>query len=155
MEDFKRQLINIGESTLSKGEREMNELLPKSDRDAANLFRGDTYLRRKAIEKVLISNYVKHYQNLLDNGVMDEFLPVMKELHISEEKEDIDKNTDIMFITISPAEKKLSHFDLIKLLNRFCLLKHITNYIYVLEQRFSGIPDDKYKSLGEGIHAHI
>lgn len=155
MEDFVRQLIKTGEHSMTAQERSMNDLLPEESRNSANLFRGDSALRRIAMEKVLIKNYMKHYQKLLDDGEMDEFLPIIKQMHIQEEKDDIEKNTNLMFITISPAEKKFNYLNFIKLLDRFCKLIYVKNYIYVLEQRFSGVPDEKYNSLGDGIHAHI
>jgi len=155
VEQVNRLLAVIGENTLTKGEREMNDLLPKNERDISNQFRGDMAIRRKALEKVLMNKYMKYYEDILDSGELDEHLPIMKEIRKKEEKDDEVKKSDFMLITFAPKDLKMNPLELIKYMERIVKFSFIKQYIYVLEQRYSGDPDEDYKELGSGIHSHL
>lgn len=155
VEQVNRLLTKIGEMTLSKHEREMNDELPKESRDLANQFRGDMAIRQKALEKVLMNKYMKYYESLLDSGELDEYLPIMKKIHEKEEQEDDVKKSEYMFITFSPQELNMKPLELIKYMERIVKFTFIKQYIYVIEQRYSGEPDEKYQKLGSGIHTHL
>lgn len=155
VEQIQRHLIRIGESTLGKGEKEMNDLLPKESADIANAYRGDLHIRQKAFEKVLMNKYMKYYESLLDSRELDEVLPIMKKIHEKEDVEDEVKKSDYLFITICPKELKFNSLEFLKYMERIVKFKWVKKYIYVLEQRFNGEPDEKNKALGYGIHTHI
>lgn len=154
-EQVNRLLAVIGEFTLTKGEREMSDLLPKQERDISNQFRGDMAIRRKALEKVLMNKYMKYYEDILDSGELDDYLPIMKEIRKKEEKDDEVKKSSYMLITFAPQELKMKPLELIKLMERIVKFSFIKGYVYVLEQRYSGEPTEKYKELGSGIHSHL
>lgn len=155
MEDIKRLLAKTGELTLTQQERAMMDDLPAESRDIANVFRADMALRRKALEQVILEDYKRHYREILASGVIDEILPIYKKIHEEEDKLDDVLKSDYMFITISPQELKMKPFELLKYMERIVKFSWIKRYCYVLEQRFNGVPDEKYKELGSGIHSHL
>lgn len=154
-EQIQRILVKLGESTLGKGEKEMNDLMPKESADIANAFRGDMLIRQRAFEKVLMNKYMKYYESILDSGELDDMLPIMKKIHEKEEKEDECRKSDYCFITICPQELRMNPLELIKYAEKVVKFVYIKKYCYVIEQRFSGIPDDRNKQLGDGIHLHM
>jgi len=156
VDEFTRRLADVGERSLTVAERAMNgEIEDKASLDSANLYRGDCEIRRKALERALLAKYTAHYTRILDSGIVDHLLPIMKQIHIQEDMQDEVKKSKYMFITFSPQELSLNPFTFIKYVNKFVKLSYIKEYLYVLEQRYSGVPDDKYKKLGDGIHVHL
>lgn len=114
----------------------------------------DKKLRQDALKKVLTRRYESYMLKLIESNEADELLPTLKKIREEEDKKDESVNSDNCFITISPGEV-LSYLEFIRLIEKFVKLKPIKSYCYVLEQRYSGIPDEKYKKLGEGLHTHI
>lgn len=115
----------------------------------------DVAFRTEALSHVLRNKYISYYNQLIETETVEELLPTLKK--IKEQRDDVDNitNSDILFITIAPAEGELNPLNFLKLLTRFCSFKWIKQYIFVLEQRFNGIENEKYKKLGDGLHAHI
>jgi len=115
----------------------------------------DRQLRCDALQQVLKNKYIQYYNTLIETENVEELLPTLKKIKELRDKEDHLTNSDYLFITISPAEGEIKPLALLKLLDRFCKLKWVHQFVYVLEQRFNGIPNDKYKNIGDGLHAHI
>jgi len=119
------------------------------------MFELDKNLRVDALNHVLKNKYIQYYNQLIETETVEDLLPTLKKIKEQRDNQDVITNSDILFITISPAEGELKPLNFIKLLERFCSFKWIKQYVYVLEQRFNGIENEKYKKLGDGLHAHI
>jgi len=119
------------------------------------MFELDKNLRVDALNHVLKNKYIQYYNQLIETETVEDLLPTLKKIKEQRDNQDVITNSDILFITISPAEGELKPLNFIKLLERFCSFKWVKQYVYVLEQRFNGIENEKYKKLGDGLHAHI
>jgi len=119
------------------------------------MFELDKNLRVDALNHVLKNKYIQYYNQLIETETVEDLLPTLKKIKEQRDNQDVITNSDILFITISPAEGELKPLNFIKLLERFCSFKWIKQYVYVLEQRFNGTENEKYKKLGDGLHAHI
>jgi len=160
MEDIKfvlRQMVEVKLEAhdLSYLERirdkpEMMEVFYKN-----KMFELDKNLRVDALNHVLKNKYIQYYNQLIETETVEDLLPTLKKIKEQRDSQDVITNSDILFITISPAEGELKPLNFIKLLERFCSFKWVKQYVYVLEQRFNGIENEKYKKLGDGLHAHI
>ena len=119
------------------------------------MFDLDKEMRISALKTVLRKKYIQYYNQLIETEAAEELFPTLKKIKELRDNQDAITNSDILFITISPAEGELKPLNFIKLLERYCSLKWVKQYIFVLEQRFNGIENEKYKKLGDGLHAHI
>lgn len=152
-DNIKALLCKVGQMSISKGERQMEDgLLGVED---INVYRADMMIRAEALKKVLLQKYVNYYSRLIDSGEYDDLLPVIKKIHQEEEKDDDCKKSDYCFITFSPRELKMKPLEFIRLMERICKLSFIKKYLYVVEQRYNGIPNENYKEIGDGIHTHL
>lgn len=114
----------------------------------------DKKLRQDALKKVLVRRYENYMSHLLDAENAEELLPTIKKIKELDEKKDECLKSPYVFITISP-EKSVGVLELIRLIEKFVKLKWVKSYCYVLEQRYSGEPDDIHKKIGDGLHSHI
>lgn len=114
----------------------------------------DKKLKTEALRKVLLRKYESYIIDLIENEDEAELLPTLQKLREKEIKNDDKINSDFVFITISPVNT-VDYIELIQYAEKFVKLKFIVNYCYVLEQRFSGVPDERHKKLGDGMHMHF
>lgn len=119
------------------------------------MFELDKNLRVDALTHVLKNKYINYYNQLIDTETVEELLPTLKKIKELENSQDNVKNSNIMFITLSPAQGEINPLNFVKLLDRFCNLSFIKQHVYVIEQRFNGEPNEKHQKLGSGMHAHI
>lgn len=153
LEGFKRILINIGENATPAKIRDEYSKMPYGN-DAME-YKGYQVLRQKAFERCVMRRMEKFYDSQIDAGAFDEIMPIFKEIRKMEEAKDDVKKSNFYFITIAPADLYMNPFELMKLADKFCKLCFIKNSFYVVEQRFDGEPNEKYKKVGDGIHLHI
>lgn len=113
----------------------------------------DKKLRQDALKKVLSRRYERYMEQLIDNSNAEELLPTLKLIKEQEAKSDECLKSNYVFITISP--KFVGVMEFIRLIEKFVKLKAIRRYCYVIEQRYSGEPDEINKKLGDGLHTHI
>lgn len=118
----------------------------------------DKKFKIEALKKVVMKHYEYYTKSLLEAENAEELLPTLKKIKELKEQENLKLDECIksqyVFITISPV-KTVSYLELLKYCSNFCNKKFIKSYLYVLEQRFDGEPNDKYKELGQGLHAHL
>lgn len=115
----------------------------------------DKKFRVEALRDVLKKKYYNYYKTLIETEDVGELLPTLKKIKEMEDKEPEIKKSNIMFITLAPAENEISVDNFVKKTIEFCEFKYVKQYVFVIEQRFNGVPNDKYKKLGEGMHIHI
>ena len=114
-------------------------------------------IKKEALLKVIQNKYTKYYSDIIDYSSPEELAKILPDLaELKKKQEDLGdiKSGPIMFITISP-EKSVGPFELIKYLEKFVKLKFVKKYLYVLEQRYNGEPNEEYKKEGDGMHAHL
>lgn len=115
----------------------------------------DKEFRLNALKEVLKRKYINYYKTLIETENVEELLPTLKKIKELENMQPDIKKSNIMFITLAPAENEIYYDNFIKKTLEFCEFKYIQNYVFVIEQRFNGVPNEKYKSLGDGMHIHI
>lgn len=111
----------------------------------------------ESLERVLSRHYDAYFTNLLFNEDVEGLLPTfnkIKEMKKKQEDMDGDFKSNYSFITISPVNT-VGWLELFKQCEKFAKLKFVKQYIFVLEQRYDGIPNDKYKIPGDGLHVHL
>lgn len=114
-------------------------------------------IKKEALMKVIQNKYTKYYSDIIDYSTPEELAKILPDLaELKKKQEDMDdvKTGPIMFITFSPPST-VGPFELIKYLEKLVKLKFIKRYLYVLEQRYDGVPNEKYKKEGDGMHAHL
>lgn len=114
----------------------------------------DKKLRQDALKKVLVRRYENYMSHLLESETAEELLPTLKKIKELEISKDECLKSSYVLITIAP-EKSVGLLELIRLVEKFVKLKWVKSYCYVLEQRYSGEPNEKYKKPGDGLHIHI
>lgn len=138
-----------------------SEWTPQQDKAMlyAGLYNLDKELKVEALRKVLSKRYEYYMNKLIDAENAEELLPTLKKIKemkkADEEKYDECLKSNYAFITIAPVNNSVKPLELIKYCDNFCKKKFVKQYIFVLEQRYDGIPNEKYKNIGEGLHAHI
>lgn len=114
-------------------------------------------IKKDALLKVIQNKYTKYYSDIIDYAEPEQLAKILPDLaslkEKQEEMEDL-KTGKIMFITFAP-QKSVDVYELIKYLEQLTKFKFIKKYLYVLEQRFDGEPNEKYKKEGDGMHAHL
>lgn len=153
LEGFKRILINIGENATPAKIRDEYAKMPYGN-DAME-YKGYQVLRQKAFERCVMRRMEKFYDSQIDAGAFDEIMPIFKEIRKIEDAKDDIKKSNYYFITLAPADLYMNPFELMKLADKFSKLTFIKNSFYVVEQRYDGEPNEKYKKVGDGIHLHI
>ena len=169
MDDIKGLLEKMVICDLTKDEqiefdKVMSDYISSGDRTkydiwlAPKLIRLESKFKMDALKKVLEKKYYQYYCNLIEDVTADDtagVLPVISKMKVKEDKEEMIKNSDYVFLTICPA-KGAGVFEVIKYVERFVKLKFVKQYLYVLEQRFCENEDDKVNvKLGDGLHVHI
>ena len=153
LEGFKRILICVGENATPAKIRDEYSKMGEAGACAME-YKGYQVLRQKAFERCVMRRMEKFYDSQIDAGAFDEIMPIFKEIRKMEEAKDDVKKSNYYFITLCPKEK-LNPFDLMKIADNFIKLSFVKKAVYVVEQRFSGEPDEVNKVLGDGIHIHI
>lgn len=115
----------------------------------------DREMRIAALKEVLKSKYINYYRTLIDTENVEELLPTLKKIKELELSQDNVENSPYMFITLAPPKGEIDVHHFIKLALRFCNFKYIQKYVFVIEQRFNGIPNEMYSRIGDGMHMHI
>lgn len=117
----------------------------------------DKELRKASLKRVIERRLDSYYMDkLLNSNDLEELLPVFKEIREDEEKKDIIKQSKYCFITYSPPPSSpLDVFEFIRLVDKVAKFSYIKKYMYVVEQRFDGVPNEKYKRPGDGMHIHL
>jgi len=100
----------------------------------------------QSLKNVLMRNFERHWQTLIDEGDADEIIPILKEM---KEKKDDKFKSDYLFITINPSPN-VSIIEFLKLLPRIDKKVWIKQYLYVIEQRSENLAE-----LGKGFHLHL
>lgn len=112
-------------------------------------------LKIQSVKRVLERRLDSYYMNKIINCEdCDELLPILKEIRDAEDKEDNVRNSRYLFMTFAPAST-YSCWDIMKKINDIVKWKWVKKYLYVVEQRFDGIPNEKYKEVGQGHHIHM
>lgn len=169
MDDIKGLLEKMVICDLTKEEqiefdKVMSDYMKSGNRDlydiwlAPKMIRLESKFKMDALKKVLEKKYYQYYCNLIEDITADDaagVLPVISKMKIKEDKEEMIKNSDYVFLTICPA-KGAGVFEIIKYVDRFVKLKFVKQYLYVLEQRYCENSEDKINTkLGDGLHVHI
>lgn len=116
----------------------------------------DKKLRATALRDILRRKYTNYYQTLLDTTEnVETLLPTLKKIREMEDTNPDIKNSPIMFITLAPAKGDITIDNFIKKTMEFCNFRYIKQSLFVIEQRFNGIPNKENKELGDGMHIHI
>lgn len=114
----------------------------------------DMKMRKESLKRCIERHLDSYYMNKLYNcDELHDLLPILKEIRLEEEARDDVRNAQYCFITFAP--QGCSVWDVMKRIDKVIKFKWIKKYLYVCEQRFDGIPNDKYKKLGEGHHIHL
>lgn len=111
----------------------------------------------ESLERVLSRHYDAYFTNLLFNEDVEGLLPTFNKIkEMKKKQEDVDENfkSNYSFITIAPVNT-VGWLELYKQCEKFVKLKFVKQYLFVFEQRYGGIPNDKYKIPGDGLHAHL
>lgn len=114
-------------------------------------------MKKEALMQVIKQKYIRYYSNIIDASTPEELhkvLPELADLKKKEEELTDAKSGPVMFITISPA-LSVGVYELIKYIEKLTKFKFIKKSLYVLEQRFDGMPTENYKAQGDGLHAHL
>lgn len=162
MEDIKALLNVMVREGLKPEEMDYIETLTKAGNnvDLEIFYQNKYYMldrefRINALKEVLKRKYINYYKTLIDTENVEELLPTLKKIKELEDSTPDIKRSDIMFITLAPPENEISVDNFVKKTLEFCEFKYIKQYVFVIEQRFNGEPNDKYKKLGDGAHIHI
>lgn len=162
MEEIKALLNVMVREGLTPEESNYLEILTKSNNanDIDIFFKNKYYMldrefRLNALKEVLRRKYINYYQTLINTENVEELLPTLKKIKELEDATPDIKKSNIMFITLAPAENEILADNFIKKTMEFCEFKYIQKYLFVIEQRFNGEPNEKYKKLGDGMHIHI
>jgi CRISPR/Cas system endoribonuclease Cas6 (RAMP superfamily) len=162
MEDIKSLLNVMVQDTLKPEDREYLETLQNdNNQKAIDVFMANKYyfldrdFRIEALREELKKKYRNYYRTLIETENVAELLPTLKKIKEMEELQPDIKKSDIMFITLAPPENEINNDNFIKKTLEFCEFKYIKQYLFVIEQRFNGTPNEKYKKLGDGSHIHI
>lgn len=163
MDDLKFVLKQLVDTKLTAADTDyLNFVRTKDDAEVLmdtfyknKMFEIDKNLRVEALTHVLKNRYINYYNTLIETEAVEELLPTLKKIKEQQDNQDNITNSDIMFLTLSPAAGEMTPLNFVKLLDRFTRLGFIKQYVYVIEQRYNGIPNEKYKNLGDGMHAHI
>lgn len=116
----------------------------------------DKDLRVSALREVLKKKYINYYRTLIETENVEELLPTLKKIKEMENaSEESVKNSDYLFITLAPPENEISIDNMIKKLTEICKFKYITQSLFVIEQRYNGVPNEKYQKPGDGLHYHL
>lgn len=115
----------------------------------------DREFRINALKEVLKRKYINYYKTLIETENVEELLPTLKKIKELEDVTPDIKKSNIMFITLAPPENEISIDNFIRKTLEFCEFKYVKQYVFVIEQRFNGEPNEKYKKLGDGAHIHI
>lgn len=110
-----------------------------------------------AMDKYLQKKYYSYVTDMMENLTADEtegLLPVISNMKRKEEKDEIEKKTEFVLLTICPAGNA-GFMECQKYMTRLCKCKFIKKYSYCFEQRFNGEPTEKYKVSGDGLHIHL
>lgn len=160
MEDIKN-LLNVMVNDSLTPEEHNYVHMSEDNQQAINEFMQNKYydldkeFRLNALKEVLKRKYINYYKTLIETENVEELLPTLRKIKELEDKQPDIKKSNIMFITLAPAENEIYYDNFIKKTIEFCEFKYIQNYVFVIEQRFNGVPNEKYKSLGDGMHIHI
>lgn len=154
LEGFKRILVNIGELNTPKNIRDEYSRMGEAGASAME-FKGYSVIRQKAFERCVMRRMEKFYDAQIDAGAFDEIMPIFKEIRKMEDETDNLRKSNYYHITLAPKDLYLNPFEFMKLVDRIIKFTYVKNAFYVLEQRFNGEPNEKYKRLGDGIHIHI
>lgn len=165
MEEIRGVLNSIVNENYTKEDLAYIEMVSKDDnfkellsiKESNVLHREILKIRKEALLNVVKQKFHRYYSNIIDLSTPEELATVLPELaELKKKEEDLDdiKSGPIMFITISP-ENTVGVYELIKYLEKLVKLKFIKKYLYVLEQRFNGEPNDNYKKEGDGLHSHL
>jgi len=112
--------------------------------------------RMDALDKLLQRKYYNLVCDGFEDLTVDELktkLPYYSQCKAKQDKEEEIKNSDYVFITVAP-ELGSSYISCIKYTDKLMKLKFVNKYLYVLEQRFNGVPNELYKQHGDGLHLH-
>jgi len=160
MEDVKFVLSQMVEANLQAHDRDYLKFIETQPENVEIFYKNkmnelDLKLRVEALSQVLKNKYIQYYNTLIETESVEELLPTLKKIKEQQDSQDFITKSEYMFITLSPAEGEINPHNFIKLITHFCSLKWVNQYVYVLEQRFNGVPNEKYSKLGGGLHAHI
>lgn len=161
MEEIKHLLNIVVEDSLTPAERgfiEDNKHDSKAVEDMMKVkyYHLDKELRVNALKEVLKKKYINYYKTLIETENVEELLPTLKKIKEMENaSEESVKNSDYLFITFAPPENEISIDNMIKKLTELCKFKYITQSLFVIEQRYNGIPNEKYAKPGDGLHYHL
>lgn len=154
IEGFKRILVNIGEMNTPKNIRDEYSKMGEPGISAME-YKGYQVLRQKAFERCVMRRMEKFYDAQIDKGAFDEIMPIFKEIRKDEEETDNIRKSQWYMLTFCPQDLYLDPFEFMKLIERIRKFKWVIHSFYVIEQRFNGEPNDKYKKEGDGIHIHM
>lgn len=158
MEDIKALLNVMVSESLTPEER---DYIRNIDDDAKDIFMKNKYyfldrdFRINALKEVLKKKYINYYNTLIDTENVEELLPTLKKIKELENSQPDIKKSNIMFITLAPPKNEINVDNFVKKTLEFCEFKYINQYVFVVEQRYNGEPNDNYKELGDGAHIHI
>lgn len=160
MNDVKFVLSQMVDASLQAHDRDYLRFIENQPENVEIFYKNkmnelDLKLRVEALSHVLKNKYIQYYNTLIETESVEELLPTLKKIKEQQDAQDFITKSEYMFITASPAEGELHPHNFIKLLQRFCDLKFVNQYVFVLEQRFNGTPNEKCPKLGSGLHAHI
>lgn len=162
MEDIKALLNVMVRDGLDAAEQSyLDDLQNAKNTEAIDIFYKNKYylldrdFRITALKEVLKRKYMNYYRTLIDTENVEELLPTLRKIKDMEDVQPDIKKSPIMFITLAPPENEISIDNFIKKTLEFCEFKYIKQYLFVIEQRFNGVPNEKYSKLGDGMHIHI
>lgn len=119
-------------------------------------YKFDRELRKASLKRVIERRLDSYYTNKIYNSDdIGDLLPIFKEIRQDEERDDVVKHSRFCFITYSPPTSTLDVFEFIRLIDKFAKFTFVKNYMYVVEQRYDGVPNEKYKKPGDGLHVHL
>jgi len=114
----------------------------------------DKKLRIECMRQAVKNHYMKYANKLIEDEGLNCGLETIEKMKKEEEQIDKEKKTDYLLITVSPVEGALSANNAVQVFHKLEKLKYIKSSLSVVEQRYDGVPNDRYKKIGDGLHTH-